>query len=296
MNLSADHGSQGELQHIMKPVLLSLFCFVVGPTLASASEVKWSALQGLNEVRYHEVGRSGDFQPLHIFVRLPADYDPAAGTTYPTVYLLDGGVMFPILAGYQRQLELSEDVPPMIVVGLSYGTDDWRQGNLRSTDYTAAAPDRDYWGGAPAFLQFLQTQVLPLIENNYASDPQRRILFGQSLGGQFVLHTAMSAPETFFGLIANNPALHRNLRTFLEAPSSSTPADKPRLFVSSAELDAPRFREPAQRWIKHWTAQDNLPWELQTSSLPGYQHANAAPPAYRNGLRWIFSTKAPAKP
>ncbi len=116
-------------------------------------------------------------------MRLPSDYDPAAETEYPSAFLLDGGLTFPILAGYQRYLELAEDAPPMIVVGLSYGIDDWQKGNARSTDFTTPVEGRDHWGGAREFLSLLLEHVISLVEQHYPVDSNQRILFGQSLGG-----------------------------------------------------------------------------------------------------------------
>jgi len=36
---------------------------------------------------------------------------------------------------------LAEEIPEAILVGISYGTDDWQQGNLRSTDFTAPSAE-----------------------------------------------------------------------------------------------------------------------------------------------------------
>lgn len=256
---------------------------------SKAEPVAWDALHGLNEVQYHTLEREGEFTPLHIFVRLPADYNPASDDTYPTAFLLDGGIMFPVLAGYQRHLELAEDAPPMIVVGISYGTDDWQKGNARSTDFTDHAPDRDHWGGASEFLPVLRQQIIPLIEEKYAVNSNRRILFGQSIAGQFVLYTALHAPDVFHGLIANNPALHRNLPLYLADPSKRDHDSPPRLLVTSGEFDDPRFREPTQAWIKHWTAHQNSPWALRAITTVDHNHFSAAPAAYRQGLRWILA-------
>jgi predicted alpha/beta superfamily hydrolase len=38
----------------------------------------------------------------------------------------------------------------------------------------------------------------------------------QGLGGQFVLYTALTRPDLFWGHIASNPALHRNLPFYPE--------------------------------------------------------------------------------
>ena len=243
---------------ILVPAVIFLF---IGVEPTEAEESSYRALHGLNNPSYHRLNYQPLDQVYHVYVRLPQDYQQ--GEKYPTIYLLDGGVTFPMLAGYYRYLRLGEEVPPAIVVGISYGTEDWRQGNARSRDFTAKAADRDHWGGAGDFAAFLRGTLFPLVESQYSSDPKRRIVFGQSLGGQFVLYVAQKAPGLFWGHIASNPALHRNLPFFLSTASREESKDNletSRLFVSSGAEDDPRFREPAMQWMAHWkkTRKPNL--------------------------------------
>lgn len=251
-----------------------------------AQEPPFSTLQGLGDTRYHRLESQRLAQTYHLLVRLPEPYDSAQA--YPAVYLLDGGHTFPMLAAYYRYLQFAGELPPLIVVGISYGTDDWQQGNGRSRDFTAPAADRDYWGGAENFREVLREEILPLVEGNYRANPEQRIIFGQSLGGQFVLYCAQTDPQLFHGYIASNPALHRNLDFFLKTrPEKAAAAPQPGLFVSSGEYDDPGFREPALAWMTHWEQQPDLPWTLKTATLPGQGHFSAAPEAFRQGMKWI---------
>lgn len=245
-------------------------------------------LQGLGEIRYHRLDSQVVERGFHIFVRLPEGYTEGS-RDYPTLYLLDGGITFPLLSGYYRYLVLGEEIPEAILVGISYGTDDWQQGNLRSTDFTAPSEERQHWGGASRFQEVFRTELFPLIETTYRSDGSRRVVFGQSLGGQFVLFTAQTLPTLFWGHIASNPALHRNLALFLEMRPRRPAAGQSRLFVASGSNDEPRFRTPALAWMEHWSRQHDLPWALEATTLEGHSHFSAAPAAFRQGLTWIFS-------
>jgi predicted alpha/beta superfamily hydrolase len=223
----------------------------------------------------------------HVFVGLPADYDAAREPAYPTIYVLDGGALYPLLASYTRLLRFAGDVPGFILVGISYGTDDWQAGNNRSHDFTAPTDEREFWGGAENFRGFLEKELLPFVEDEYRSDRDRRIIFGRSLGGQFVLFTAQTQPDLFWGHISSNPALHRNLPLFLEmAPDK--PDKRTHLFVSSAENDDPVFREPALEWIRHWTSRTDLPWRLHAETLADHNHFSTPAIAFRRGIRWLF--------
>lgn len=255
----------------------------------AAASVDTQYLQGLGDSRYHFFPSKTHERDFHIYVMLPDDYDADAGNSYPAIYLLDGGALFPLMTAYYRYLNFAEEVPDAIIVGISYGADDFESGNYRSTDYTAKSEEREYWGGADRFQVFLSEELLPFVETGYAANPDRRILFGQSLGGQFVLYSALTQPRLFWGRIASNPALHRNLAFFLEDHASG-PAGNPesRLFVASGTDDDPVFRGPARQWMQHWTGMRDTPWELRTMDLEGHSHMSAPPAAFREGLRWLF--------
>jgi predicted alpha/beta superfamily hydrolase len=273
----------------MKAWRLSLLLLVLAsPTVFSATD--FSYLQSIAGTRYHRVDATHNNRSYHLYVLLPDNYSDSATSSYPVVYLLDGGALYPMLAGYYRYLRLAEDVPEAIVIGISYGADNFEDGNYRSSDFTAPSAERDYWGGAAEFQDVLASEILPLVENTYRADARKRIIFGQSIGGQFILYTARTRPDLFFGHIASNPALHRNLDFFLDADGvAKFPARQSRLFVSSASDDEPRFREPAIAWIDFWESQSAKPWELRTVSIAGHNHFSAAPEAFRQGLIWVFA-------
>ena len=275
-----------QLKRINSCLILMACISSASPTAAQNSEPDFGLLQGLGDVRYHHHESALLERGFHLFVRLPESYGERKEALFPTVYLLDGGVTFPLLSGYYRYLSLARDVPDAILVGVAYGAVSFEDGNLRGTDFTAPSAEREHYGGASRFQRVLRDEVLPLVERNYRSDPAQRVIFGQSLGGQFVLHAAQTEPTLFHGYIASNPALHRNLPFFLQPIKHS--GDKGRLYVSSAAHDDPRFREPAQKWIEHWAALDAKPWSLRTQTLAGHNHFSAAPAAFRQGLRWIF--------
>lgn len=223
---------------------------------------------------------------FHIYVRLPQGYE-ASDESWPVVYLLDGGILFPMLAPYHFMLTIDGVAPEAIIVGISYGGLGFSNGNMRSTDYTVASDEVEHYGGAPGYQSFLESQLLPSIDQRYRTDPGRRVIVGQSLGGQFVLYTALTRPELFWGHIAINPALHRNLSFFHDFPINPD-ARHTRLFIGAATLDDPRFREPVRKWIDEWTGRGGSHLDLEVAQLAGEHHASAAPAAYKAGLRWLF--------
>lgn len=268
--------------------LLAASCALTFPHISGGADTQF--LQGLGDSRYHHVESEVIGRRFHTYVMVPFGYDASEGRKYPTIYLLDGGGLFPMMTAYYRYLNFGEEVPDAIIVGISYGGDTVEEGNFRSTDYTAPAEDREYWGGAEEFQKFLGDELLPFIESNYAADAEKRVVFGQSIAGQFVLYTALTQPDLFWGHIASNPALHRNLEFFLQQKAEVSPgAARSRLFVGSGSLDHPLFREPAQEWIANWTGIENKPWDFRAVSLEGHSHMSAPPASFRQGMQWLFA-------
>jgi len=273
--------------------LMILAVGMLMPAVAAlADDLDPKLLQSLGDVKYHELKSKTLGRSLHIFVDLPERYHETT-QNYPTVYLLDGGDTFPLMAAQHHYLRFGDESPEAILVGISYGADTFKEGNYRQTDYTAPWQERSFWGGAAVFQSVLQNELLPLIESTYRSDPAHRVLFGHSLGGQFVLFNALTKPGLFFGHIASNPAVDRNLPFFLEwHGEEDVNAPLSRVFVASSESDIPDIREATLKWVSHWQAISPKPWILEVRSLPGQSHYSSTPEAFRLGLAWLFPPPA----
>jgi predicted alpha/beta superfamily hydrolase len=276
------------MRNLISTLVLSLLLYA---SLLHAEPFDPAKLQGLGDARYHQFESEALGHALHIYVRVPESSAQNPGQQYPTVYLLDGGINFPLLSAYYHYLRFGEEVPEMILVGISYGSDTFEGGNFRSSDFTAPSQEREWWGKAPTFQSVLEHELLPMIEREYASNPGQRIIFGQSLAGQYVLYSALTRPEMFWGHIASNPALHRNLDYFLGWKGGvEMPLEATRLFVSEGEFNAPRFKQPAKEWIDYWSVPERRkPFVLEVQTLSGQSHLSAVTAAFRQGLHWLFS-------
>jgi len=214
---------------------------------------------------------------FHIYIRYPEDYAKQPQQHYPVVYLLDGDSLFPLLGAMHLFLAYDDDLPEALVVGIAYGSFAPPQ-NRRGQDFT---------DGAPAFGRFLERELIPMVEGKVRARPDRRILFGQSRGGGYVLHSAFTNPDLFWGRIASNPTLDR-LPSLLRSPTAAKRADL-RLLVTSGAKDRAPYREPMLRWIADMKDRQGLPWALRTETIDGGTHAADAGRVYRLGMNWLFS-------
>lgn len=227
---------------------------------------------------------------FHIYVSLPEGYDANESTEYPVVYLLDGDSLFPILATNHLFLHYDEDLPKAIVVGIAYGSFDPAT-NKRGFDFSAPALDAtSEQGGAPMFLSFLKSELLPEVERRYRADSSRRVLFGQSRSGYMVLYSAFTDPDLFWGHIASNSSFDPGRELFFSKAAASSRSDLG-LVVTSGSRDMPRLREAALEWFEAWKDRDDAPWTIKTATIEGGTHAANSPDSYRLAMIWLFNRK-----
>ena len=141
---------------------------------------------------------------------------PVPGRT-PAVFLLDGNVTFGTAAAMFDAGGMAEAFEPAFVVGISYPgatRQDWLR--LRQIDLTygrlPVMPGRPEepagtTGGGAAFARFLTSELRPVIEARYHSNPHRAILVGHSLGGLFVTHLLLNSLGAFYAYLIGSPSL-----------------------------------------------------------------------------------------
>lgn len=153
-----------------------------------------------------------------IMVYRPAGDVPAGG--FPVIYVLDGNLMFPLVAQLlhnrgARGPALRGD--SAIVIGLGHalppGSQEVHDRAARTYDYTPPYPgigptsQGQAQGGADRFLDFIATQVQPLVARQWPVDMERQTLVGHSFGGLCVLHTLLTRPGMFQRHVVGSPSL-----------------------------------------------------------------------------------------
>jgi predicted alpha/beta superfamily hydrolase len=141
-----------------------------------------------------------------VLVRTPAGYETNQ-VRYPVLYMTDGDAHMGHTASSIDFLVQNGRIPDLIVVGVT-NTDRTRDLTpAKSTDKTPGGELRfPTSGGADNFLKFFETELIPLVEEQYRVQPYR-ILAGHSLGGLFAIHAMISKPGLFNSYIAVSPSL-----------------------------------------------------------------------------------------
>lgn len=142
----------------------------------------------------------GEARDIWIYVPESARLPENSNSAYPVVYLLDGNGHFHSVSGMIRQLSAingNTEVPEMVVVAIP-NTDRMRDLTPTHTEGTT--------GGGKKFLSFIETELLPYVEENYPVT-QYRTFIGHSLGGLTVIDALFDMPELFQNYIAIDPSL-----------------------------------------------------------------------------------------
>ena len=153
-------------------------------------------------------------QKYELLVSLPEGY-ANSGQSYPVLYVLDGW-HFPLMAFLQENNVYSKRMGPVIIVNVSHGAADYMA--LRARDFTPTrTPQEANSGGAPAFLDFLEHELIPFVDRTWRTMPTDRGLLGHSYGGLFAIYALEQRPALFQRIVAASPALDWDDRLLLTA-------------------------------------------------------------------------------
>ena len=145
----------------------------------------------------------------------------------------------------------------------------------------------DFGERAAAFQTFLKSELLPQVESRFRGDPTQRILVGQSRSGGFVLYSAFSDPDLFWGRIASNPSFPDHRPLLFGTPNKAARSDL-HLAVVTGTDDRPQIRAGVLEWLKAVEPKAK-PWAFKAIELQGGTHAADITTAYRQGMRWMFA-------
>jgi predicted alpha/beta superfamily hydrolase len=153
-------------------------------------------------------------QRYELLVSLPEGY-AKSGQSYPVLYVLDGW-HFPLMAFIQQNNVYSKRMGPVIIVNVSHGATDYMA--LRARDFTPTkTPKEANSGGAAAFLDFLEHELIPFVDRTWRTMPTDRGLLGHSYGGLFAIYTLEQRPALFQRIVAASPSLEWDGRLLLTA-------------------------------------------------------------------------------
>lgn len=160
-------------------------------------------------------------------VYLPNSYTYDSTKVYPVIYLLDGSIDedFIHIAGLVQFGSFSwiNMLPETIVVGIA-NVDRKRDFTYPSNN---AEDQKDFptSGGADKFIEFLESELQPLITENYRIGANRTLI-GQSLGGLLATQVLFRKPALFDNYVIISPSLWWDDESLLDTNYKASAARK----------------------------------------------------------------------
>lgn len=261
------------------------FCLAVS-VVAQKGETKVV----LSNTEKREITSKKIGQTYELFVSLPAEY-ATSGKRYPVLYVLDGW-HFPLMAYLQDNNVFSKRMPPVIIVNVSHGDLEFTKlAPLRSRDFRpTAVNERPGSGGAAAFLDFFENELMPLIDRTYRTDITDRGLLGHSAGGVFAIYALEERPSLFQRIVAASPALKPSPE-LLSAEKLKNIKSPVRLDLSAG--DEENTIAPGTRKFYELLNEIKSPdLEYRLTVYKGENHNSVRLSSFPAGLYWVYQSLA----
>jgi predicted alpha/beta superfamily hydrolase len=236
----------------------------------------------------HTVSSSLTGLAYQLAVWLPPSY-AASSQPYPVLYLLDGDLLFGAATQMITPLIWGQELPELIVVGIGYGMRSYEEwGSRRRQELTPTeAAHGSAAGGAPEFLTFLETEVIPLIDANYHTAPSGRTLYGHSLGGLFVLYTLFHQSGLFSHYCASSPSVDWDNRMVFTYLSRQQPKQlSGRVCITIGEEE--QHLALVEAFVRQLKDSDQPELDLTFLRLSGESHMSSIAPAMIRGWKTLF--------
>jgi len=232
-----------------------------------------------------------------IYVHFPAVDSADLDKQFPVLYVMDGDNHFALLAQYVDYLSRPDvmAMPKTIVIGIP--------NTKRTRDLTPTnsllnfegKPDSSSYqgsGGNENFLQFIQTELIPMIDKKYKTT-HYKIFAGHSFGGLSVLNCLLTHPDLFDAYIAVSPSLWWDKEYLLkktdETLKTGSALNKMFFFSDGNEGGRNSFFHKGLVKLDATLANKKLKkFDYRYKHYPNETHMTEPVVAYFDALRFIF--------
>jgi predicted alpha/beta superfamily hydrolase len=220
-------------------------------------------------------------QDREFSVYFPPSYNTTVNQKYPVLYILDGDYNFQYVAGFlELQGAISELIPEMILVAISgKGTSEYRKNCKPKIDGVEDS------GNAEEMVRFIEKELIPYVNKNYKA-ADYKILGGHSVGGIFVINTAINHPDLFNNYIAISPALwwgKNGMEVIMENTWGKTKSSTANLYVSLANEKGMGVTEFLKKVPKNIMEKN-----IKFQEFPNEIHNSVGFPTYKWAMGAIF--------
>jgi len=188
-----------------KGILALLFSWLFFTVETSAKNIELSevSIKGSQIRTITSLHTNKDYD---LWISRPLGYE-ASDKHYPVIYLLDAQWDFTLMISLYGQLRADGDIPPAILVGVTWHGDNVDYDSLRVQDFLPVS-NKSNTGkhGAEKFLTFFDEELIPYVDSSFRTT-NKRILLGSSFAGWFSLYAMFNRPDLFGGFLVTAPTV-----------------------------------------------------------------------------------------
>lgn len=144
-----------------------------------------------------------------VYVKIPESYQSNNEQKYPVAYIVDGEFILTTVELVQSYYS-GGFMPEMILVGIF--NDKHRNRDLTTSEISGMNREN---GKAENFIQFIERELIPYIEQKYPATSYRTLI-GHSYGGLFTVNALLKHTELFENYLAIDPSLDWDDQKLLE--------------------------------------------------------------------------------
>ena len=194
--------------HLLKPLALSLSLALSSITVSPLALSQTSATEERADyTQFSHVFKSNILnEERTVVVQLPKSYKAEPDKAYPVIYRLDGAGNLPLITSVLERLQNDNAAPEAIIVAIE-NTERLR--DLYPTVNKEPQGPVGLGGGGKKFLDFLEQELMPLVDEKYRTHDYK-IIGGASAAGVFALYAMTEKPTLFQAHLAYSPAVWWN--------------------------------------------------------------------------------------
>lgn len=279
-----------KFESVSRNILFQVLIILFGISEATSAVMLTSNLEA-NDEPYHFRSKINQIE-YSISVNLPNNYDGNTSGGYPVLYVLDGQWDFNLMVSLYHNLRFDNSIPEIIIVGIAYYGQNANYDSLRMVDMI---PAKDYSAagtvGAARFLEVLKKEIIPYVDDNYATNRLERCISGTSLAGFYAYYLMFQANDLFNGFIAVNPYLLWDKETSFRIEHDYSLKNNnlnARVYMTTGEFDISDvfFKMTNQIKSRNYSGID-----FQYDFQKGIGHTGSKHDGYSRGLIHLFKQK-----
>ena len=241
-----------------------------------------SSLDG--EIIASEMFFADQYTTYQINVYLPSNYE--AGQESSWMLMLDGDVGFYNAAALLEE-EITNGADPIILVGVG-------QQETRNRDYTPTVTEEENMsGGVEAFFSFLDSDVIPFVEQEYSVGVGReyRSITGHSYGGLATIWALYHRQDVYSGYGATSPAIWWDRAVSFEWEREYAQENEDlaaTLYMSMGQLEITPMNPLFTLFVADLSSRSYSSLNFLHEELYGHEHYSSWEPGMRGFIRHMY--------